>query len=170
MRTVGANAAAQAGTSEAAGNVEAQRSSSVEPKSVADQCRRPDNGATSRDRKATSQPATSRKASVQEQRPANKGRSVGLQSAAKATRRDALIKALKRKRALTAGQLADLLNLQEHSVRAAISGLRKSGVTVMTEKWANGTTYRIETVPLKETETGRSSEASPCHPSAHKIQ
>ncbi|MEJ8561045.1 DUF3489 domain-containing protein [Yoonia sp. GPGPB17] len=59
------------------------------------------------------------------------------------SRREALIKALQRKRPQSADQLGKRLGLLPHSVRAAISGLRKAGMTVVTTKTAGGTRYRL---------------------------
>ncbi len=66
-------------------------------------------------------------------------------TAAKPTRKSLLIKALSKAKPVTAARLATALSLQPHSVRAAISGLRKEGLMVETIKSPSGgpASYRI---------------------------
>ncbi|MDX8352435.1 DUF3489 domain-containing protein [Cognatiyoonia sp. IB215182] len=66
-------------------------------------------------------------------------------TAAKHTRKSLLIKALSKAKPVTAARLATSLSLQPHSVRAAISGLRKEGLVVETIKSPSGgpASYRI---------------------------
>ncbi len=66
-------------------------------------------------------------------------------TAAKPTRKSLLIKALSKAKPVTAARLATALSLQPHSVRAAISGLRKDGLVVETIKSPSGgpVSYRI---------------------------
>ncbi len=63
----------------------------------------------------------------------------------KPTRKSLLIKALSKAKPVTAARLATMLSLQPHSVRAAISGLRKEGLMVETIKSPSGgpASYRI---------------------------
>ncbi|WP_172796291.1 DUF3489 domain-containing protein [Loktanella sp. 5RATIMAR09] len=73
------------------------------------------------------------------------------------SRKQALIDALSKRKAPTVAALAQSLSLQPHSVRAAISGLRKAGHAVETVKSPTGgaATYRIEQ---------QSTGAAPCAP------
>lgn len=65
-------------------------------------------------------------------------RKLGTKKALLGSRRMALIKALERPKPLTIARLATLLHLQPHSVRAAVSGLRKAGFAVETLKSPTG--------------------------------
>lgn len=61
------------------------------------------------------------------------------------SRKAALVAALSKRKAPTVAGLSEALGLQPHSVRAAISGLRKAGFAIETIKPAAGgaATYRI---------------------------
>ena len=82
-----------------------------------------------------------------QQRPARKpGKPTAKRkTAAKPTRKSLLIKALSKAKPVTVARLATALALQPHSVRAAISGLRKEGLLVETIKSSSGgpASYRI---------------------------
>lgn len=67
-------------------------------------------------------------------------------------RQAALIAALSRCKHPTVQTLADTLSLQPHSVRAAISGLRKAGYQIETEPSPSGgaARYRLVAAPAAQ--------------------
>ena len=79
--------------------------------------------------------------------------------AAKPTRKSLLIKALSKAKPVTATRLATALALQPHSVRAAISGLRKDGLLVETIKSPSGGAARYRIVPQADESAQRGTDA-----------
>ena len=62
---------------------------------------------------------------------------------ARLTKRDRLIKALRNRNGTTIAALAKTLSWKPHSVRAALTGLRKQGYNVARDKVDDTTRYRI---------------------------
>lgn len=74
---------------------------------------------------------------------------------ARVTKKDQLIKLLGAKAGADIGVLSEKLGWQEHTTRAALTGLRKAGYEIAGEKPAKGgkSTYRILAVPKPKTAT-----------------
>ena len=62
--------------------------------------------------------------------------------ATKATKTDAVLKLLERQQGATVAQLQKATGWQPHSVRAALSGLRKKDHDIRREKSEKGTVYK----------------------------
>lgn len=71
---------------------------------------------------------------------------------ARATKKDQLIKLLGAKAGVDVKSLSEKLGWQQHTTRAALSGLRKAGYEVTGEKPAKGglAKYRILSVPAAQ--------------------
>ena len=61
----------------------------------------------------------------------------------KPTRQEQLRKLLSRKSGATIAQIANAFNWKTHTVRAAISGLRKAGLVIKRGQGRNGSVYCI---------------------------
>lgn len=81
-------------------------------------------------------------------RPANPRATTGTRT----TKKDQLIKLLGTKAGVDIKSLSEKLGWQQHTTRAAMSGLRKAGYEVAGEKPAKGglAKYRIVSVPAAE--------------------
>ena len=81
-------------------------------------------------------------------RPANPKATTG----ARTTKKDQLIKLLGTKAGVDIKSLSEKLGWQQHTTRAAMSGLRKAGYEVAGEKPAKGglAKYRIVSVPAAQ--------------------
>ncbi len=81
-------------------------------------------------------------------RPANPRATTGTRT----TKKDQLIKLLGTKAGVDIKSLSEKLGWQQHTMRAAMSGLRKTGYEVAGEKPAKGglTKYRIVSAPAAE--------------------
>jgi hypothetical protein len=62
---------------------------------------------------------------------------------ARLTKRDRLIKALRHRNGTTIAALEKALSWKPHSVRAALTGIRKQGYRVERDKLDDSTRYRI---------------------------
>lgn len=97
---------------------------------------------------------TSRTPESKQTKPVSRNKAV-----AKPTRKSLLVKALSKTKPVTIARLTETLSLQPHSVRAAISGLRKEGHAVETIKSRSGgaTTYQIVDKPAQAVKQGNTS-------------
>lgn len=73
-------------------------------------------------------------------------------TSSKPTRKEALIAALSKRKPQTIAALAEALNIQPHSVRAAISGLRKAGYEIDTIRSPSGGSARYHLVAREAAE------------------
>lgn len=75
--------------------------------------------------------------------------------APRVTKKQELIRLLRRKAGADIGSLSDTFGWQNHTTRAALSGLRKAGYEIVRIDGTNGkpARYRIEAAPPKPKET-----------------